>query len=129
MVDVSDDAKGGYRRVEVLTGPGPRRKWSDDEKARIVAETLEPGAVVAEVARRRQVCPQQIFTWRREMRGASSAPSGFVPILAEAPAVAAGALPPMAIEVKLAGAVLRIPPGTDPDLLTAVLRAIRASAA
>ena len=129
MVDVSDDAKGGYRRVEVLTGPGRRRKWSDDEKARIVAETLEPGAVVAEVARRRQVCPQQIFTWRREMRSALSAPSGFVPILAEAPAVAPGPSPPMSIEVKLAGAVLRISPGTDPDLLTAVLRAIRSSAA
>jgi transposase len=33
------------------------------------------------------------------------------------------------IEVKLAGAVLRVAPGTDMDLLTAVLRAIRASAA
>ena len=53
MVDVSDDAKGGgFRRIEVLTGPGRRRKWSDDDKARIVAETLEPGAVVTEVARR-----------------------------------------------------------------------------
>ncbi|WP_143018370.1 transposase [Belnapia rosea] len=53
MVDISDDAKdGGYRRVEVLTAPGRRRKWSDDDKARIVAETLEPGAVVAEIARR-----------------------------------------------------------------------------
>ena len=63
MVDVNDDAKGGgYRRVEVLTGPGRRRKWSDDEKARIVAETLEPGAVVAEVARRWQVCAQQIVS-------------------------------------------------------------------
>lgn len=63
MVDVNDDAKGDrYRRVEVLTGPGRRRKWSDDDKARIVAETLEPGAVVAEVARRWQICPQQVFT-------------------------------------------------------------------
>ena len=43
MVDISDDAKdGGYRRVEVLTGPGRRRKWSDDDKARIVEETLRP---------------------------------------------------------------------------------------
>ena len=126
MVDVNDDAKGGgYRRGEVLTGPGRRRKWSDDEKARIVAETLEPGAVVAEVARRWQVCAQQIFTWRREMRGGPSAPSGFVPIVAEAPTVA----PTPSVEVKLAGAVLRIPPGTDVHLLTAVLRAIRASAA
>ena len=128
MVDVSDDAKGGYRRVEVLTGPGRRRKWSDDEKARIVAETSEPGAVVAEVARRRQVCPQRIFTWRREMRGASSAPSGFVPILAEAPATVPAPASSMAIEVKLAGAVLRVAPGTDMGLLTAVLRAIRGSA-
>ncbi len=69
MVDVKDDAKGGgFRRVEVLTGPGRRRKWSDDDKARIVAETLEPGAVVSEVARRWQVCPQQVFGWRRGMR-------------------------------------------------------------
>ena len=52
MVDVGDDAKGGgFRRIEVLTGPGRRRKWSDDGKGRIVAETLELGAVVTEVAR------------------------------------------------------------------------------
>jgi transposase len=49
----NDDAKGGgYSRVEVLTGPGRRRSWSDDEKARIVAETAEPGVKVNEVARR-----------------------------------------------------------------------------
>ncbi|TPG46019.1 IS66 family insertion sequence hypothetical protein, partial [Roseomonas nepalensis] len=60
MDDVRDDAKGsGYRRIEVLTGPGRRRTWSDDDKARIVSETLQPGVVVTEVARRWQVCPQQ----------------------------------------------------------------------
>jgi DNA invertase Pin-like site-specific DNA recombinase len=48
MFDVNDDAKGGFRRVEILTGPGRRRRWSAVEKARIVAETLEPGARVAE---------------------------------------------------------------------------------
>jgi transposase len=37
--------------------------------------------------------------------------------------------PAATIEVKLAGAVLRIPPGTDAALLTMVLRAIRTSAA
>jgi transposase len=47
MDDAKDDAKDrGYRRIEVLTGPGRRRKWSDGDKARIVAATLEPGAVV-----------------------------------------------------------------------------------
>jgi len=127
MVDVYDGAKGGlYRRVEVLTGPGRRRKWSDEAKARIVAETLEPGAVVADIARRWQVCPQQIFGWRRERR-ASSALS-FVPLVAE-PGVAAQELGPTpAVELHLAEAMLRIPPGTDAALLTVVLRALRVAA-
>jgi transposase len=62
MDSVNDDAKGGgYRRIEVLTGPERRRKWSADDKARIIAETLQPGAVVSEVARRWQVSPQLCF--------------------------------------------------------------------
>jgi transposase len=137
MDSAKDDAKGiGYRRIEVLTGPGRRRKWSDDDKARIVAETAEPGATVTAVARRWQVSPQQVFDWRRQARRASLATSelpAFVPIVPEAltcssepPAAAARSTP--AIEVKLAGAVLRIAPGTDEASLTMVLRAIRASA-
>jgi len=134
MVDVNDDAKdGGYRRVEVLTGPGRRRKWSDDAKAKVVAETLAPGAVVSEVARRWQICPQQVFTWRREMRAGIGAPLDFVPVVMDTTSKPEAAIPPArsapAIEVKLAGAVLRIAPGTDGSLLTMVLRAIRTSAA
>ena len=141
MVGISDDTKGGsYRRVEVLTGPGRRRKWSDDDKARIVAETARSGAVVTEVARRWQVTPQQVFDWRRQARKALAVATGpaeaaFVPIVAEtlAPSspepVAAPARATAAIEVKLAGAVLRVAPGTDGEFLTTVLRAIRVSAA
>lgn len=134
MVDISDDAKdGGYRRVEVLTGPSRRRKWSEDDKARVVAETLRPGVVVADVARRWQVSSQQVFTWRREMRRAAVAPVGFVSIVAETPVSAPDTTSPSpslpSIEVEVAGAMLRVAPGTDADLLTTVLRAIRASAA
>jgi transposase len=112
MDSANDDAKGaGYRRVEVLTGPGRRRSWSDDEKARIVAETAEPGAKVTEVAHRWQVSLQQVFDWRRQARRAA-------PVRQRS-----------SIEVKLAGAVLHIAPGTDEALLTTVLRAIRGSAA
>ena len=68
MFNVDNDAKGGYRRVVVLTGPGRRRRWSADEKTRIAAETLAQGARVSEVARRWQVCSQQVFGWRRAMR-------------------------------------------------------------
>lgn len=130
MVDINDDAKDGvYRRVEVLTGPGRRRKWSDDDKARIVEETLRPGTVVADVARRWQVSSQQVFTWRREMRRGAAAAQDFVPIIAEPPSVVPERSATPVIEVQLAGAVLRVIPGTDGALLTTVLRAIRASAA
>jgi transposase len=47
-------------RAEVITGPERRRRWTDEQKQAIVAETLEPGAVVAEVARRAEVGPGQI---------------------------------------------------------------------
>lgn len=129
MVDITDDAKGGgYRRVEVLTGPGRRRRWSSDDKARIVSETLQPGAMVADVARRWQICPQQVFTWRRAMRGEAAAPLSFVPIVGDAPAMVLERPVSPSIEVELSGAVLRVVPGTDADLLTTVLRAVRVSA-
>ena len=128
MVDVNADAKaGGFRRVELLTGPGRRRQWSDDAKARIVAESCEPGAVVSEVARRWQVSPQQVFTWRRELRQAQVL--AFVPVVAEADPSAPAPAPAPSIELHVAGATLRIPPGIDAALLTLVLRAVRASAA
>ncbi len=140
MDSINDDAKGrGYRRIEVLTGPGRRRKRSDDNKVRIATETTQPGAAVTEVARRWQVCPQQGFDWRRQARkaletAAAWAEPAFIPIVAETPApmsepAASPSRPTPAIEVKLAGAVLRVAPGTDAELLTAVLWAIRASAA
>lgn len=128
MVDVNDDAKGGgYRRVEVLTGPGRRRRWPDEAKARIVSETLEPGAVVSEVARRWQVCPQQVFTWRREMRHPPAL--SFVPVVAEPDAAPLEPAPASSIEIHLAGGMLRVPPDADAALLIMVLRALRASAA
>jgi Transposase and inactivated derivatives len=132
MADMMCDAKAeGYRRVEVLTGPRRRRDWSEDDKARAVAESCAPGAVVSAVARRWQIAPQQLFTWRREARVASpeasgAAALGFVPIVSDPPAAgvaSSGAV----LEVALAGAVVRVSPGVDPALLSAVLRAVRAS--
>jgi transposase len=53
------------RRIELITGTGRRRRWSRDDKARIVEESLKPGAIVSEVARRNGLSPQQLFAWRR----------------------------------------------------------------
>ena len=139
MDDVNDDAKvdakGGFRRIEILTGPMHRRRWSADEKAQIAAETLAPGARVLEVARRWRVCPQQVFAWRYATRRDATTPPhettspaamGFVPIVTETAPREASTAP--SIEVKLAGAVVRVAGGMDGALLTAVLRAVRASA-
>jgi transposase-like protein len=53
-------------RVEVLDGLERRRRWSQDDKARIVEETLVPGAKVTDVARRNGVAASVVFTWRRQ---------------------------------------------------------------
>ena len=55
-------------RVEVLGGLERRRRWSQDDKARIVEETLAPGAKVTAVARRNGVAASLVFTWRRQAR-------------------------------------------------------------
>jgi len=55
-------------RVEVLDGVERRRRWSREDKARIVEETLAPGAKVSEVARRHGISGSLVFTWRRQSR-------------------------------------------------------------
>ena len=37
----------GFRRLEVITGIGRRRRWTDEDKARIVAESLDPATTVS----------------------------------------------------------------------------------
>jgi transposase len=70
--DEPDDGTDGgvtpVRRIELLSGSGRRRQWSEEDKARIIIESLRPGANVSEVARRHGLSPQQLFGWRREAR-------------------------------------------------------------
>ena len=67
-------------RVEVLGGLERRRRWSRDDKARIVEETLAPGAKVTEVARRNGVAASVVFTWRRQARTIEQAGPRFAPV-------------------------------------------------
>jgi transposase len=55
-------------QIEILTGRERRRRWSAEDKLRIVAETEEPGACVKQVAARHDVYPGLLFTWRRQVR-------------------------------------------------------------
>jgi transposase len=137
MDTITDETKRGFRRVELLTGPGRRRRWSAEEKAQIVAETLVPGIRVSDVARRWQLHPQQLFGWRHQACKGSSlkrpavtddAEPSFVPIVAasddgaEPGDIAASR---SSIEIELAGALVRVNDGVDGEWLTAVLRAVR----
>ena len=75
--DNADSAVTKVRRIELITGTGRRRRWSADDKARIVVESLKPGASVSEVARRHGLSPQQLFGWRRQAHDwVGSTPAG-----------------------------------------------------
>jgi transposase len=64
--------------MEVQVRPVRRRNWPDEDKLRMVRDTLQPGAVVQAVADRYEVSTGQLYTWRKEMLAA--AVSGFVPV-------------------------------------------------
>jgi transposase len=133
------------RRLEVFTGAGRRRSFSDEDKARIVAEIVTSGDSVSGVARRHGLSPQQLFGWRRQMResqvGLSEADGlQFVPAVVD---VASSASPvrrqrkapqckaePGAgtIEVEIDGVTVRVGRGADVKTVRAVLRALKAGA-
>ncbi len=153
MSDASLDARphdrhqaGSYRRIELITGEPCRRRWSAEEKARILAESFAPGAKVSEVALRHGVNRGLLWTWRRQARkrAAVGAPA-FVPlrVLEEdgasriSPAVSAPPdLPPSTasaprgcdegaagrIEVEIGDARVRISGSVDAAVLRQVLR-------
>jgi transposase len=117
------------RRVEVLAGPERRRRWSWEEKARIVAESLAPDAVASAVARRYGLHPNQLYAWRKALRAAAdeaatagAAPLDFVPVVITDQASARAG----AIEIEAVGVRVRVLPGVDRGLLADVLRTLKA---
>ena len=71
-------------RMTLITGGERRRRWSDEDRARILAAIAEPGAVVADVARREDVCTSLVYKWRRAARREQSAAAcGFSPVIIE----------------------------------------------
>ena len=122
--------------VEIFRGQA-RRRWSEADKRRLVAETFGPGATLHGVARRHGVSPSQLFAWRKVYRvGAgigravpTSGVPGFAaveiapatpPSLADAAPMSSGL-----IEIELAGGVrVRISGAPDPAVVAAALRAL-----
>ena len=135
------EPEGEIRRFEVINGAMGRRRWSADDRARILEETLAPDAVVSAVARRHGLTPQQLFTWRRAARKQleAEAPPTFVPaVVAPEPAPPKEPKPPRAkrraprrhaaaIELEASGVTVRIGDGTSPAMIAAVIRALKAA--
>ena len=119
-------------RVEVLGGVERRRRWSRDEKMRILSESLEPGAKVAEVARRNDVASSVLFAWRRQAR-LPAATTTMVPVMIAETGGAVPADPTRRrtrgpakerglIEIDLgSGRRVRVDAGVDADALARVL--------
>ena len=63
-------SRKGVSRIEVLDGPTGRRRWPDEVKARIVAESLAPGARVCDVAQKYGLIARHVSQWRGHARQA-----------------------------------------------------------
>ena len=130
------------RRLEVITGVGGRRRWSEDAKAAIIMEAIAPGAVVSEVARRHDLRPQQLFGWLREARLAAVPAPTFAPVvvaeMTDLPPEAAGeAAKPkprrrrrsrdVGIELEIGGVVVRVGRGAEAKTVATVIQALKAA--
>jgi transposase len=106
--------------VEVITSVQRRRRWSVEEKRRIVAAAIEPGAVASEVARAAGIYPSQLFRWRQELCGPARETPAFSPVaVMSAPAASS------MIEVEFAsGARMRITGTADPAAISAIIKAL-----
>ena len=132
MDDISDDTKVARRHAEI-TSVVRRRRWSDEEKGRIVAEAIAPGAVIADVARRHDLAPQQLSNWIRAAKeGQFALPAdempAFVPVVpVESAQPSKAALERRAIEIVIGTIKVRVPGGAEARDVEAVLRAVRRS--
>lgn len=94
--------------------------WTAEQKRALVLAACEPGASVAEIARRADLRASQIYRWRREM---SRPVPGFAAVTVT-PEPQARAETCDAVVVEFGGAVVRVAAGASPALVTAVIGAL-----
>lgn len=118
-----------HGRTVIHEGSGRRRRWTPEEKGRIVASTFAPGAKVSEVARQYDLSPQHLFQWRRQAKaGKLALPLAegdlmFAPIVTQARAPSCDAM----VAIEVGGAVVRATWSTDFKLMAAVVNVLRLS--
>lgn len=133
--DVPKEGVAG--RIEVRTGTTGRRRWPDEVKARIVAESYAPGGRVADIARLHGTTRWQVYHWRKLARKGVLA----LPAPADAPAASAFAAvvveePPRTeaadaavLEIVVGEVVIRAPRAADEAQLARAIRAARTAVA
>jgi transposase len=117
-------------QITLLTGPERRRRWSGEDRARILAAAFAPGAIVADIARQFEVSTSLVYKWREQAlavrSGGAFAPAVLAPAPPPAPPPASAPLDATAILVELAnGTRLKIATLASPELVAAALRALR----
>lgn len=105
-------------KIEVVTGLERRRRWSDEQKLRILEEAFGPDGVVAETARRAGLCTGQIYRWRKEL--CASAP-GFSRAIVAEPADRAMPAP---IEIDFNDIRIRVFADAPRDLVVCAIKAL-----
>jgi transposase len=111
-------------RMEVMSGPERRRRWSEDQKRAIVAEAFAPGASVSEVARRADVVPGQIYRWRQEL---GTAAVGFAKVMVSPSPGERSRDDTAAIEIEFGHDIrVRIPATAPKELASAIIKALAA---
>jgi transposase len=120
---------GDYRRIELITGTARRRRWTVEEKAALVAESLRPGINISDLARRCGINAGLLQTWRRKARQEAAV---FIPLQVEGPSErtdAAAAAPPLSpvvphpglLEIESGGVRVRFSGPVDAAALRLVL--------
>jgi len=109
-------------QVTIISGVERRRVWTDEQKRALVAAACEPGASVAEIARRADLRASQLYRWRCDLAGPVSLGFAAVTVGSEPqPEPGAGC----AVVLEVGGAVLRIAANAPPALVVAVVRSLR----
>jgi len=114
------------RQITVMHGPERRRRWTDEERLRILAEAAAPGSCVADVARRHDISTARIYTWRHKLREQYAGPQ-FAEAVVDAGDVEFPAREPSAAVVVEMGNKVRMTifPSAPVALVTATLKALR----
>lgn len=117
-------------QVEVITSVERRRRFTHEEKVRIIVESLDPGVSIATVAKKYDLAPRLLYMWKSRLKR-----NGQLALAARPDEASFGGFVQAATVSAADDGVIRVhiqeqfvaefPPGIDPRRLAAVVHALR----